>query len=141
MKHFFDMMMTVMVGFVTGVFCGKGNALQFVKVLVSGQAAGAQTWLRSGCSEGPCSVREKSISGKLLQKMTSEEMHAADAEKRKVTAAEMRGKNSNRIRDVFYKRSNRIRDVFHKNSNRIRDVYFKNGLPYMRQSVCRGSPL
>ena len=68
MKHFFDMMMTVMVGFVTGVFCGKGNALQFVKVLVSGQAAGAQTWLRSGCSEGPCSVREKSISGKLLQK-------------------------------------------------------------------------
>ena len=44
MKHFFDMMMTVMVGFVTGVFCGKGNALQFVKVLVSGQAAGAQTW-------------------------------------------------------------------------------------------------
>ena len=51
MKHFFDMMMTVMVGFVTGVFCGKGNALQFVKVLVSGQAAGAQTWLRSGCSE------------------------------------------------------------------------------------------
>ena len=70
MKHFFDMMMTVMVGFVTGVFCGKGNALQFVKVLVSGQAAGAQTWLRSGCSEGPCSVREKSISGKLLQKMT-----------------------------------------------------------------------
>ena len=91
MKHFFDMMMTVMVGFVTGVFCGKGNVLQFVKVLVSGQAAGAQTWLRSGCSEGPCSVREKSISGKLLQKMTSEEMHAADAEKRKVTAAEMRG--------------------------------------------------
>ena len=141
MKHFFDMMMTVMVGFVTGVFCGKGNALQIVKVLVSGQAAGAQTWLRSGCSEGPCSVREKSISGKLLQKMTSEEMHAADAEKRKVTAAEMRGKNSNRIRDVFYKRSNRIRDVFHKNSNRIRDVYFKKGLPYMRQSVCRGSPL
>ena len=47
MKHFFDMMMTVMVGFVTGVFCGKGNALQFVKVLVSGQAAGAQTWLRA----------------------------------------------------------------------------------------------
>ena len=26
-------------------------------------------------------------------------------------------------------------------SNRIRDVYFKKGLPYMRQSLCRGSPL
>ena len=88
MKHFFDMMMTVMVGFVTGVFCGKGNALQFVKVLVSGQAAGAQTWLRSGCSEGPCSVREKSISGKLLQKMTAEEMQGEPAAKENETKAE-----------------------------------------------------
>ena len=129
MKHFFDMMMTVMVGFVTGVFRGKGNALQFVKVLVSGQIAGAQTWLSAGCSEGPCSVRGKSVSGKLLQKMTSVKMHGAAKVKREVTAAGMRGKKRNRIRDVF-----------HKNSNRIRDVYYKKGLPYMRQSVCRGSP-
>lgn len=83
MKHFFDMMITVIVGFVTGVFHGKGNALQFIKGLA---------------------------------------------------------KNSVKEKPAEYFGQTRI-EMCRKRSNRIWDVFYKNGLPYIRQSLCRGSPL
>ena len=84
MKHFFDMMITVIVGFVTGVFHGKGNALQFIKGLA---------------------------------------------------------KNSVKEKPSEYFGQTRIEMCRRKRSNRIRDAFYKNGLPYIRHSLCRGSPL
>lgn len=84
MKHFFDMMITVIVGFVTGVFHGKGNVLQLIKGLA---------------------------------------------------------KNSVEEKPSEYFGQTRIEICRRKRSNRMRDVFYKNGLPYIRQSLCRGSPL
>ena len=123
LKERFNMMVTLLTCFFTGVLGENGKALQRVKGLECGQAGTIRGWLAaltgwivSGYRIGE--VAGKIMPGRFLQRNVMEKMHVQGDGQALVDGAGMRGKRGNRIRDVSHEK----------------------GLPCMERWVCRGSP-
>ena len=123
LKERFNMMVTLLTCFFTGVLGENGKALQRVKGLECGQAGIIRGWLAaltgwrvSGYRIG--GVAGKIMPGRFLQRNVMEKMHVQGDGQAPVDGVGMRGKRGNRIRDVSHEK----------------------GLPCMGRSVCRGSP-
>ncbi len=123
LKERFNMMVTLLTCFFTGVLGENGKALQRVKGLECGQAGTIRGWLAaltgwivSGYRIGE--VAGKIMPGRFLQRNVMEKMHVQGDGQALVDGVGMRGKRGNRIRDVSHEK----------------------GLPCMGRSVCRGSP-
>lgn len=123
LKERFNMMVTLLTCFFTGVLGENGKALQRVKGLECGQAGTIRGWLAaltgwivSGYRIGE--VAGKIMPGRFLQRNVMEKMHVQGDGQALVDGAGMRGKRGNRIRDVSHEK----------------------GLPCIGRSMCRGSP-
>ena len=123
LKERFNMMVTLLTCFFTGVLGENGKALQRVKGLECGQAGTIRGWLAaltgwivSGYRIGE--VAGKIMPGRFLQRNVMEKMHVQGEGQALVDGAGMRGKRGNRIRDVSHEK----------------------GLPCIGRSMCRGSP-
>lgn len=123
LKERFNMMVTLLTCFFTGVLGENGKALQRVKGLECGQAGTIRGWLAaltgwivSGYRIGE--VAGKIMPGRFLQRNVMEKMHVQGDRQALVDGAGMRGKRGNRIRDVSHEK----------------------GLPCIGRSMCRGSP-
>ena len=123
LKERFNMMVTLLTCFFTGVLGENGKALQRVKGLECGQAGTIRGWLAaltgwivSGYKIGE--VAGKIMPGRFLQRNVMEKMHVQGDGQALVDGAGMRGKRGNRIRDVSHEK----------------------GLPCMERWGCRGSP-
>lgn len=123
LKERFNMMVTLLTCFFTGVLGENGKVLQRVKGLECGQAGTIRGWLAaltgwrvSGYRVGE--VAGKIMPGRFLQRNVMGKMHVQGDGQALVDGAGMRGKRGNRIRDVSHEK----------------------GLPCMGRSVCRGSP-
>lgn len=123
LKERFNMMVTLLTCFFTGVLGENGKALQRVKGLECGQAGTIRGWLAaltgwivSGYRIGE--VAGKIMPGRFLQRNVMEKMHVQGDRQALVDGAGMRGKRGNRIRDVSHEK----------------------GLPCMERWGCRGSP-
>ncbi|MCB5388700.1 hypothetical protein LIQ05_17205 [Blautia glucerasea] len=123
LKERFNMMVTLLTCFFTGVLGENGKALQRVKGLECGQAGTIRGWLAaltgwivSGYRIGE--VAGKIMPGRFLQRNVMKKMHVQGDGQALVDGAGMRGKRGNRIRDVSHEK----------------------GLPCIGRSMCRGSP-
>lgn len=123
LKERFNMMVTLLTCFFTGVLGENGKALQRVKGLECGQAGTIRGWLAaltgwivSGYRIGE--VAGKIMPGRFLQRNVMEKMHVQGDGQALVDGSGMRGKRGNRIRDVSHEK----------------------GLPCIGRSMCRGSP-
>lgn len=123
LKERFNMMVTLLTCFFTGVLGENGKALQRIKGLECGQAGTIRGWLAaltgwivSGYRIGE--VAGKIMPGRFLQRNVMEKMHVQGDRQALVDGAGMRGKRGNRIRDVSHEK----------------------GLPCIGRSMCRGSP-
>ena len=129
LKERFNMMVTLLTCFFTGVLGENGKALQRVKGLECGQAGTIRGWLaaltgwivsgyRIGEVAGKIMPRRFIMPGRFLQRNVMEKMHVQGDGQALVDGAGMRGKRGNRIRDVSHEK----------------------GLPCIGRSMCRGSP-
>lgn len=129
LKERFNMMVTLLTCFFTGVLGENGKALQRVKGLECGQAGTIRGWLAaltgwivSGYRIGEVAGKIMSgrfiMPGRFLQRNVMEKMHVQGDGQALVDGAGMRGKRGNRIRDVSHEK----------------------GLPCIGRSMCRGSP-
>ena len=123
LKERFNMMVTLLTCFFTGVLGENGKALQRVKGLECGQAGTIRGWLAaltgwivSGYRIGE--VAGKIMPGRFLQRNVMKKMHVQGDGQALVDGAGMRGKRGNRIRDVSHEK----------------------GLPCIGRIMCRGSP-
>ena len=157
LKEHFNMVMTAVVCFLTGIFQVRGNGMELVKGLTNGQVAGAKTWLWPGCSESACKVLgrwdvfkiKKGFVKKADRKWMSRDgdkmVHQYEIGTRLV---DMHGKvgalvQPDKISAALINMADRKGDRAELRRNEAfmrKVVWVKSRLPCMKSLVCRGSP-
>ena len=157
LKEHFNMVMTAVVCFLTGIFQVRSNGMELVKGLTNGQVAGAKTWLWPGCSESACKVLGRwnivKIKNGFVKKADRKwmsrdgdgrdsqyeigkrlvDMHGRTGElvqPDKISAAVINGADRKGDRAELRRNGAFVRNV----------VWAKSRLPCMKSLVCRGSP-
>ena len=152
LKERFNMVMTAVVCFLTGIFQAKD---QLVKGLTNGQVAGAKTWLWPGCSESACKVLGrwdvvkngfvKKADRKWMSRDGDKMVHRYEIGKRLV---DMYGGTgvlalSDKRLAALMNGADKKRNWAEMRRNKAfvsKVVWVKGRLPCMKSLVCRGSP-